>query len=103
MSIQDIAYFLAALLFVLSLMGGLALILKKLGVAGPVIVTPSKRRLKVLENLAIDSRRRVVLIQRDNTEHLILLGHNNDVVIEQNIDGSTIDYTDSHDKTERAA
>jgi flagellar protein FliO/FliZ len=85
MSIQDITYFLAALLFVLALMGGLALLLKKLGIAGPAMVTPTKRRLKVIENLALDSRRRVVLIQRDGVEHMILLGQNSDLVIEQNI------------------
>jgi flagellar protein FliO/FliZ len=103
MSLQDITYFLAALLFVLALMGGLALLLKKMGIAGPALVTPSKRRLKVVENLAIDSRRRVILIKCDDKEHLLLLGQNNDVVIEQNITLSPEDIARLKKDQERAA
>lgn len=105
MSIQDITYFLAALLFVLTLMGGLALLLKKLGIAGPAMVTPAKRRLKVVENLPLDSRRRVVLIQRDGVEHMILLGQNSDLLIEQNIkavNDISLNQDENKDKKERA-
>lgn len=74
-----------------------------MGVAGPAIVAPSKRRIKVVENLAIDARRRVVLIKRDDKEHLILLGHNNDVVIEQNIPALDNDEQSINDNKEHAA
>jgi len=103
MSLQDITYFLAALLFVLALMAGLALLLKKMGIAGPALVTPNKRRLKVIENLAVDSRRRIILIQRDDKEHLLLLGQNNDIVIEQNITLSPEDIDHIKKDQERAA
>lgn len=103
MSLQDITYFLAALLFVLALMGGLALLLKKMGIAGPALVTPNKRRLKVIENLAVDSRRRIILIKRDDKEHLLLLGQNNDIVIEQNITLSPEEIDRIKKDQERAA
>lgn len=103
MSLNDIITFLAALLFVLALMGGLALLMKKLGIAGPAMVMPAKRRLKVIENMPLDARRRVVLIERDNQQHLILLGQNNDIVIEQNITADPESLSKlSYDK-ERAA
>ncbi|MCS5596364.1 MAG: flagellar biosynthetic protein FliO [Alphaproteobacteria bacterium] len=103
MNLQEITYFLAALLFVLALMGGLALLLKKLGIAGPAMITPAKRRLKVIENMPLDARRRVVLIERDNQQHLILLGQHNDLVIEQNISLDAEDLKNIEHGKERAA
>lgn len=42
-------------------------------------------RLAVIEAGIVDNRRRLVLIRRDNTEHLIMIGGPTDIVIEQNI------------------
>lgn len=42
-------------------------------------------RLGVLDAFAVDARRRLVLIRRDNVEHLIMIGGPNDVVIESQI------------------
>lgn len=39
-------------------------------------------RLGIVSSLMIDPRRRLVLIRRDNKEHLLLLGANQDLVIE---------------------
>ena len=39
-------------------------------------------RLAVLETAAIDQRRRLVLIRRDETEHLLLIGGPSDLVVE---------------------
>lgn len=44
-----------------------------------------KVRLSVRDAATIDNRRRVVLIRRDNVEHLILVGGPSDMVIERNI------------------
>lgn len=44
-----------------------------------------KARLAVMDATAIDPRRRLVLIRRDDVEHLILIGGANDLVIEQDI------------------
>ena len=43
------------------------------------------RRLDVVEHASVDGRRRLVLIRRDNVEHLIMTGGPVDVVIETGI------------------
>jgi flagellar protein FliO/FliZ len=42
-------------------------------------------RLAVIDAAPVDGRRRLVLIRRDNVEHLVMIGGPTDVVIEQNI------------------
>jgi flagellar biogenesis protein FliO len=42
-------------------------------------------RLQVLDAAAIDTRRRIVLIRRDNVEHLVMIGGPTDLVIESGI------------------
>ena len=42
-------------------------------------------RLAVMDAAIVDSRRRLVLVRRDDIEHLILIGGPTDVVVEQNI------------------
>lgn len=44
-----------------------------------------ERRLAVIEQAAVDSRRRLLLIRRDGVEHLIMIGGPVDVVIETSI------------------
>ncbi|SDN91679.1 flagellar biosynthetic protein FliO [Phyllobacterium sp. OV277] len=42
-------------------------------------------RLSVTDAAAVDNRRRLVLVRRDDVEHLIMIGGPSDLVIEQNI------------------
>jgi hypothetical protein len=42
-------------------------------------------RLAVIDAASVDGRRRLVLIRRDNVEHLVMIGGPTDVVIEPNI------------------
>ncbi len=51
--------------------------------------TNRQPRLAVLDAAAVDTRRRLVLVRRDNVEHLILIGGPSDVVIESGITRST--------------
>lgn len=44
-----------------------------------------KARLAVMDATAVDSHRRLILVRRDDVEHLILIGGPTDVVVEQNI------------------
>ncbi|MBN9074243.1 MAG: flagellar biosynthetic protein FliO [Rhizobiales bacterium] len=44
-----------------------------------------KTRLSVMDATAVDSHRRLVLVRRDDVEHLLLIGGANDLVVEQNI------------------
>lgn len=86
METPEILRFFLALVFVVSLMGGLWLILKRLGINGPLIIQPAdKRRLKIIEILPIDARRKAILLRRDNTDHLVILGPSGETVIESGI------------------
>ncbi len=73
---------LAALVFVLGLMGGLAIALKKLGLSGAMPIKTGEKRLKIIEILPLDGRRKLAIIERDDVQHLILLGGNEETVIE---------------------
>ena len=46
------------------------------------VVLGRNRRLSVVENLAVDGKRQLLIVRRDSVEHLILVGGAQDVVIE---------------------
>jgi flagellar protein FliO/FliZ len=43
------------------------------------------RRLAIIEVQPVDTRRRLVLVRRDNREHLLLIGGETDIVVERDI------------------
>ncbi len=77
-----IVKFVAVFIFVISLMLFLSHIVKRSGIAGPMLARPSKRRLKIVEFLPVDHKRRLVLVRCDDREHLLLLGQESETVIE---------------------
>ncbi|MFA7276552.1 MAG: hypothetical protein WC043_07110 [Pseudobdellovibrionaceae bacterium] len=86
MDSPDLLRFFLALVFVVSLMGGLWFALKKLGLGGPLVLpVASKRRLKLVEVLPLDARRKAILLRRDHTEHLVILGPTGETVVETGI------------------
>src|SRR5690606_17949685 len=42
-------------------------------------------RLAVIDAVPVDSRRKLVLVRRDNVEHLLLIGGTSDLVVEPSI------------------
>ena len=75
-----------ALIAVIALIAAAAAILPKLLHGRHVPrVSRKDRRLRVVEMLPLDARRQIVLIRRDQTEHLLLLTHDSGVVIETGI------------------
>lgn len=44
-----------------------------------------KTRLAVMDATAVDSHRRLVLVRRDDVEHLLLIGGSSDIVVERDI------------------
>ncbi|MDF1599991.1 flagellar biosynthetic protein FliO [Mesorhizobium sp. YIM 152430] len=46
-----------------------------------------RSRLAVMDAAEVDTQRRLVLVRRDEVEHLIMIGGPTDIVIEQNITG----------------
>jgi flagellar protein FliO/FliZ len=87
MEFSDYTRFVLALVFVLALIGLLTWLVRRFGLAGrmPTAAKSAKRRLDIVEVAALDSRRRLVLVRRDRTEHLVLLGANADIVVESGI------------------
>jgi hypothetical protein len=75
------------LILVLALIGIAAWLIRRFGEGGLAGASGRNRqqRLAVLDTAAVDPRRKLVLIRRDNVEHLILIGGPTDVVVEQNI------------------
>lgn len=84
--------FIAALVFVLALMGGLALALKKLGIGHASPGGRAGRRLKLVEVMPIDARRKAAIIACDGEEHLVILGPSGDTVIETSITKRTVSH-----------
>ena len=82
--------FLLALIFVVALIAVCAWLARRLGLGGRLAARSGKRRLAILEVLPLDGKRRLVLLQRDGIEHLVLLGHQGDLVIER---GSAGDFS----------
>lgn len=79
--------FVAALLFVLGLIALATWLARRFGMGGHgAPVRRSDRRLKVVEAITIDAKHRAVLLRRDDTEHLVVLGANGDVVVETGIE-----------------
>jgi len=86
MEIETYFRFLAALLFVLALIRAAAWAARRFGLGGRLAPNPGKaRRLSVVEVATLDSRRKLVLVRRDATEHLLLLGPGHDIVVENGI------------------
>lgn len=44
-----------------------------------------RARLSIMDAAAVDSHRRLVLVRRDDVEHLLLIGGNSDIVVERDI------------------
>jgi len=61
--------------------------LKQVSLRGLTFTGRSLRqsRLQMVETLAIDIRRRLVIVRCDGKEHLLLLGANQDIVVESNL------------------
>lgn len=88
MNIEQYIRFVAALAAVLALIFAVLWLLKRLGMAGAAVgAGKSRRRLAVVEALALDARRRLVLVRRDGVEHLLLLGGAGDLLIESGLSG----------------
>ncbi len=77
--------FFIAVLIVLALIAVFVWVLRR--VTGSRFVGNRNRqpRIAIMDATALDARRRLILVRRDNIEHLILVGGPSDVVVEQNI------------------
>jgi hypothetical protein len=87
----DILFYIAALVFVVALIVLGAWVWRTLlenGVnlpGGQMFKQPRDRRIGAVETASIDGKRKLILVRRDNVEHLILTGGPIDLVVESGI------------------
>ena len=88
MDLENYLRFLAALILVIALIGAAAWAARRSGLAGrlPSVGGRAARRLGVVEYMALDAKTRLVLVRRDDTQHLLLLGAAGPVVVERGIE-----------------
>jgi flagellar protein FliO/FliZ len=78
--------FLVALVFVVALIGALAWLARRYtGNGGLRVRRDGARRVSIVEVTPIDAKHRLVLLRRDGTEHLVLLGPVQPLLIERGI------------------
>src|SRR5271154_386911 len=79
--------FFLAFLLVLGLIGVGAWGLRRFGSGrlGGANARGRQPRLGVIDHASVDARRRLILVRRDNVEHLLMIGGPTDVVVEANI------------------
>ncbi|WLA86263.1 flagellar biosynthetic protein FliO [Bradyrhizobium elkanii] len=84
---MQVITFVLAFVVVLALIGVTAWLVRRF--AGNRLGTNANRgrmpRLAVIDAAAVDGRRRLVLVRRDNIEHLLMIGGPTDIVVEPNI------------------
>ncbi len=95
MDVMDFARYFGALLLVLGLVGAAALAARRFGVGGlGNLIKPSAvRRLAVVETLNLGPRQRLLIVRRDNVEHLVLTGPEGTSVIEAGIAAAPMPIT----------
>lgn len=75
---------LLSLVLVLGLIAGAGYLARRFGVAGGLTLRRNaRRRLSLVEQLQIDNRRRLVLVKKDDTEFLLLVGGGADLHIDK--------------------
>jgi flagellar protein FliO/FliZ len=79
--------FFLAFLIVLGLIGATAWAVRRFGAGrlGGGSARGRQPRLAVVDYASVDGRRRLILVRRDNIEHLMMIGGPTDVVVEANI------------------
>ena len=78
--------FVIAFVVVLALIGAATWLVRRFG--APRLDAGARNRqprLAVIDSAAVDGRRKLVIIRRDNVEHLLMVGGPTDVVVETNI------------------
>ena len=84
MNVTTYLQFATSLVFVLALIGVAAVLARRLGL-GHAAGGAGGRRLGIVEILPLDGRRKLVLLRRDDTEHLVILSAAGEQVIEAGI------------------
>jgi flagellar protein FliO/FliZ len=85
MGVIELARFAGALVLVLGLIFLCALAARRGGLIPTGRAGRRAGRIGVVESVALDAKRRLVLVRRDDREHLVVLGPAGDLVVERAI------------------
>src|SRR5262249_62285165 len=78
--------FLLSFLIILGVIGAIWWTVRRFGSGRLGTGTRGRQpRLAVIDYASVDNRRRLILVRRDNVEHLLMIGGPNDIVVEPNI------------------
>lgn len=86
LELQPPVNFIVAFVVVLALIGAAAWAVRRFGATRLEAAARGRQpRLAVIDSAAVDGRRKLVIVRRDNVEHLLMIGGATDVVVETNI------------------
>lgn len=85
MEVWEILRFVLALGFVLGLVALCSWLARYMGLAPRLSGNKGSGRLEIVEIKPLDAKRKLVLVRRDDVEHLLLLNGERDLLIEQGI------------------
>jgi len=78
--------FLLSFFIILGVIGAIWWIVRRFGSGRLGASTRGRQpRLAVIDYASVDNRRRLILVRRDNVEHLLMIGGPSDIVVETNI------------------
>lgn len=84
MSTVELLQFVAVLIFVIGLIMGLSYIIRRYSMPGyGPFRKHSDRRLHVMESLSLDPKRRAIILKCDQESYLLVLGGQQDLVIDK--------------------
>jgi len=82
MTLEEILRVVFGLIAVLGMIGAGAVIARKMGLLSASSPLVRKRRLALVETLALDARRKIAIVKCDEREYLIALGPQGESVID---------------------
>ena len=86
MDTVDFPRFIFAFIFVIGLIAIMGWVLKRYSNSQKIFsASQTEGRLQIVEMRFLDPRRKLLLVRRDDTEHLILLADGRELLIETNI------------------
>jgi len=99
-SLLNLAWYLAGFAGLLALFAIALLLYRRVMWPGSVALLKDRdRRLGVVYQAPVDGRRRLLLIRRDDVEHLVMTGGPIDVVIETGIGGADADTSKQREQS----
>jgi flagellar protein FliO/FliZ len=80
---ENLLRFVAALAFVVALIAAIAWLARRWMPGGAAVNASKRRRLQIVEILALDPKTRAMIVRRDEVEHLLVVGPTGAVAVER--------------------